>query len=179
MSTTFEAIWFKNKETSIAMVIDAVFQIAYASAMFFTHPIIYNKTQSLGTCYAVVSILCVFSIFAAIMLAGIDRFCPVYVNTEEDKEAEVYKSFSFKIFSKLGYPLWLLAISHIAAEGLNVLLTHIICAFLQDRFSLSIKESGNIAGAVPMLASTLGLPIGIIVYKCGHKGHISKLYSKN
>jgi len=178
MSTTFEAIWFKNKETSIAMIIDAAFQILYASAMFFTHPIIYRDTKSLGTCYGIVSILCVFSMVAAGMLACIDQYAPVYVNTEEDKEAEVYKSFSFKIFAKLGYPLWLLAINHIGSEGINVLLTHIICAYLQDRFALSIEDSGNIAGGVPMIAALFGLPIGIIVYRCGLKGHISNFYSR-
>lgn len=178
MSTTFEAVWFKNRETSIAMIIDAIFQIIYSSSMFFTHPFIFKHSGSLAVCFGAVLILCLFSITAAVMLAFIDKYAPVFVNSEDEKEAEVYRKFSLKIFTKLGYPLWLLAISHISAEGTNILLVHIIVAFFRDRFGLSIEASGILTGAVPIAVSALGLPMGIIVYNFGLKGHISKLYNE-
>eukprot|EP00826_Nyctotherus_ovalis_P023003 TRINITY_DN1771_c0_g2_i1.p1 TRINITY_DN1771_c0_g2~~TRINITY_DN1771_c0_g2_i1.p1 ORF type:complete len:207 (+),score=29.37 TRINITY_DN1771_c0_g2_i1:638-1258(+) len=177
LSTTYESIWFKNKETAIAMLTDAVFQIFYASVMFFTHPFIYRHTESLAVCYGIVSVICAFSVVGALMLAYIDKYAPVYVHTEGEKEVEVYKNFSLKIFGKLGYPLWVLAVSHIFAEGTNVVLTHIICAFLIDRFGFSREVSGYVAGAVPMVASISAIPLGMIIYKCGMKGHISTFYA--
>eukprot|EP00826_Nyctotherus_ovalis_P023005 TRINITY_DN1771_c0_g5_i1.p1 TRINITY_DN1771_c0_g5~~TRINITY_DN1771_c0_g5_i1.p1 ORF type:complete len:207 (+),score=21.55 TRINITY_DN1771_c0_g5_i1:659-1279(+) len=177
LSTTYESIWFKNKETAIAMLTDAVFQIFYASVMFFTHPFIYRHTESLAVCYGIVSVICVFSVVGALMLAYIDRYAPVYIHADGEKEAEVYKSFSLKIFTKLGYPLWVLAISHISAEGTSVVLTHIICAFFTDRFGFTREVSGYIAGAMPMIASISAIPLGIIIYRCGMKGHISTLYT--
>lgn len=172
MSTTNESIWFKNKETAIAMTVDSVFEGIYAALIFFTHPYITIRTNSPAVCYAVVSVICIFSICSALLLAYIDKYAPVYVGTDEEKDAEMYKSFSLRLFGNLGYPFWVLMGSHVFTEGTNFLVSNVICAYMSDRFGLSTEASGYIGGTVPFVTSLLSLPLGFVIYKLGHKVHI-------
>jgi hypothetical protein len=108
------------------------------------------------------------------MLAYIDKHVPVYINADEEKEEEIYKGFSFRIFRRLGFPFWLLVLSHITTEGTNSLLVNIICNLLEARFGLDSKTAGPIAGSLPILAGIAIAPISIVLYKYRHKGHIGK-----
>jgi hypothetical protein len=68
MSITYEAIWFKNKEASIAMTAGSFSEVIFGTIVFFANPHIFDKTKSLANCYAIISIICVFSVCCALIL---------------------------------------------------------------------------------------------------------------
>ena len=175
MSTTYEAIWFKNKETAIAMTADSLSEVVFGATVFFANPYIYDRARSLATCYSIISVFCVFSVCCALMLAYIDKYAPVYVNANEEKDEETYKGFSLRIFKDLGYPFWLLVLGHIGTEGTNSLLVNVICALFLARFGLDSKTTGPIIGIIPPFAGIASAPISIVLYKYGYKGHIGIL----
>lgn len=177
MSATSEAAWFKNKEMSIAMIVDSIFELIFSTIMFFISPLIMEKTGSLEVCFGVVAVVCIFSIFCALMLAYIDKYAPVYVNTDEDREVGVLENSSFKIFANLGYGFWILTISHVAYEGIYMVFTNVVVTYFKARFKLNDKTNSFVNGGMPMLVSALAIPLGIVIYKYGRKVHISTLYT--
>ena len=173
--STYESIWFKNKETSLAMAIDNSVLTFGIVALFCTQPYIYNLFDSLFVCFGVNLIIYAFSIICGFLLVYIDRYAPI----ERDDEGKAFKNFSCSMFGHLGPAFWMLAIGHMLVAGPTAILSNVICAFFQDRFKLSNDLSGIIAGIAPLIMGLSAAPIGLFITKKGFKVHTSISYRRS
>ena len=174
---TYESVWFKGKETAVAMSIDYATGAFVVIVTFFTQPVIFDRTGKLETCFIINLIISVFSLSGGFVLTYLDRSAPDTVHrklkSEEDlkREQDAYGHFSCKLFGQLGKAFWLLALSYLLMVGGIGLLCNIICAFLHERFGIDTETSGYIAGSAPLIMLITAVPTGYFLHTYGHKVH--------
>jgi len=171
--STYESVWFKNKETSLAMAIDNAFETLGVMVMFFIQPSVYEGTKSLFVCFGIVTVTCVGSLIAGVVLVYIDVYAP---KEDEDTEKEAYKHFSWSLFKEMGSGFWYLTASHMFIGGAASAMSNIISAFFQDRFGLDADTAGYVAGSSPLLMAIVAIPLGLFLHKYGYKTHVSNLF---
>ena len=167
----YEAVWFKNRETSLAMSLDSVFETLGIVLMFFSQPVIYSLSRSLSVCFGMVCIIYVFSLVCCLLLIYIDKYAP---NNDEGENIEAFKQFSWSMFGQLGSAFWMLASSHALVAGTIAAFSYIVTGFFQDRFNWDVNMSGYVAGSSPLLMVIAAAPVGYAISQYGHKVHTSK-----
>ena len=170
--STYEAVWFKNKETSLAMALDNAFETLGIVVMFFVQPGIFQQSKSLFVCFGMVSILYAFSLACCLLLIYIDKYAP---NNDEGENIESFKNFSWKMFGQLGPAFWMLAIGHAFVSGTLGAFGYVVSGFFQKRFNWDDQMSGYIAGTSPLVMVLAAAPAGFLISKYGCKVHVSNI----
>ena len=179
VSSTFESIWFKDKETSLAMAIDNAFETLGVVLMFFLQPHIYNASGGLFTGFSIVLICSAIGFAASFVLAYFDQYAPDALGEKPEAVAndeEAYKNFSFATFKQLGSGYWMAALSYMCVAGAITLFGNVISAYFMDRFNMDSESSGYIAGSSPLAMAAATAPIGMLLHKYGYKVHVGNIF---
>ncbi len=165
MTTTYESIWFKDRETAFATSFDTCCCFTSVAVFYLVHPWIYNNTHDLGMNYWLLLMLVCVGFICGLVLCCLDTLSP---GVTEGKEEEAGRGIVKEVRS-LPPLLWLFVAAVTTVSPSYQLQDTLASSMFQDVFGLTNQGAGLVI-AVPMLVmGVFSFVGGIVVYRFGHK----------
>lgn len=165
VANSVEAIWFKNKETAVALSIDAGVSYLAVAGVYWVVPYIYDYGGSLFWPFAFSSATSILSIVFAIPLWLFDK-------TERQDPDEINKeipALGLGTIKSLGSHYFIVLAAYCCRALAYSLFEFISSGFFQDRFNFDDNTAGRIISIPYVAFFVLMPPVGILIYNVGYK----------
>lgn len=173
VSSTYLSIWFKNRETAFAISSDTF--CCYLSNFAFAaiHPIVFNRFKSLAGNYWMTFLMASVAFCYGWLLCYLDSYAPP--DQDEKKEGESDEGFSISTIKRLPAIVWILMGGQLTILQSFMLQDVMSGDLFQKIFGLTNEEAGIAIGIPSLVLGVFSIFTGLIIYRVGHKPHISNL----
>jgi len=162
------AVWFFEKETAFAFSMMTTSGFLMTMVIYLVLPMIYEESGSLAYCFWAVQIVSIFALICGFIVCYLDR--------EADSEEKPDIPFSFAVLKHFNLGFWLLALCENMFNLGILLFLKISSDYFRERFEIDGEQAGFLIGLPQLTLAFTTFLIGLMVYRVGHKTHLSVLF---
>ena len=174
VANALEAFWFKDKETAIALSVDASISYLAVAGIYWTMPMLYEFTGDISYNFGISVLLTGVSLMAVLILMRLDKLAkdePEEINEEEEDPTK--ETGCLASVKSLGMGYLLIVLSYAARIlGYN-LFEFVSSEYFQVRFGFTSVEAGFIISMPYLCFFIFTAGFGYVVYRIGRKPIIS------